>query len=66
MVNPEPITGTISGLVGDFWNLYNNATDEDGLTWGDGGEFIFNLVGTAAGAIPGIGDFVGGNAVKFV
>ena len=65
IVNPEPITGTISGLVGDFWNLYNNATDEDGLTWGDGGEFIFNLAGTAAGAIPGIGDFAG-NTVKLV
>jgi hypothetical protein len=66
IVNPEPITGTMSGLVGDFWNFYNNVTDEDGLTWSDGGELLFNLAGTAAGIIPGIGDAIGGNLVKFV
>lgn len=59
VVNPEPISGTIMGLTGDIWNAYNNSQDQDGFTLGDTGELLLNLLGTAAGAIPYVGDFVG-------
>ena len=59
VLNPEPISGTIMGLAGDFGNAYNNSQDEDGFTLGDLGELGLNILGTAAGAIPYIGDWLG-------
>lgn len=59
ILNPEPISGTIMGLAGDFGNAYNNSQDEDGFTLSDWGELGLNVLGTAAGAIPYIGDLLG-------